>query len=694
MNYYSRFIILFSVFVLVVSSTLFAQQDIRIKKSEFKLDNTGGLKLAWKNIKEADKFYDKGKDFHDEALKEYKLAYRYNGENAALNYKMGVCYLSLNQPDEAIEAFNKALSINEEVAVDIFYLLGKAYHLGYQFENAIRNYQRCLEEDIIKKLDKTKEDMNILIRQCNNGITLMNEPVRVNINNLGKAINSEYDDYGSVLHPNDSVVYFTSRRKHEDNDDRWIGDNKFYTDIFRAYKKNGQWQRAELVPKDLYLDENDAVIEITTKPYRIYIYHGDKDGGDIYYYEEKEKGKWRGPKSFDGMINTKDKETSICFTSDGRGIYFVSNMKDETVGKKDIFYSELNNKDKWTYPVNLGSLINTRLDEEGVFINATEDKLYFSSQGHNSMGGYDVFYSERDVDGHWKEPVNLGYPVNTPNDDLLFRLIDDQGKKAYYTSTRENTLGGKDIYEIIILGEEKDYLTMEAVELISWEKYPDTNLLYKSPSKLAIDTTIYLVGNVMDSIADTGVNSKIQVVDNEQNKIIATYLTDTTGEFKIRLPEKKKYGIEVTARNYLFFADNLDLNKMQIQNDSVYRDFYLDKVEIGKKVVLENIYFETSSDKLKPESFPELERVVELLKNNPTIRLEISGHTDNVGSYLTNKRLSEARAKSVVDYLVDKGINQNRLEYQGYSFTKPIAPNDTPEGRQKNRRVEFEILEK
>jgi outer membrane protein OmpA-like peptidoglycan-associated protein len=522
----------------------------------------------------------------------------------------------------------------------------------------------------------------------------MKEPARVNINNLGKNINSEYNEYGPVLHPSDSMLYFTSRRKHEENEKRWLGDKKFYSDIFYSVKKNGGWQKAKLVPKDLYSKDNDAVLEITTDPERIYIYLGDKDGGDIYYYEKKDKNKWKGPKEFSKLINTNHKESSMSITSDGRTVYFVSDIKEESLGGKDLFVSNLNNKDEWTYPKNLGGLVNSSLNEEGVYINPTEDKLYFSSEGHNSLGGYDIFYSERDVDGNWKEPVNLGYPVNTPYDDVLFTLIDENGKKAYYSSIHDDTYGKKDLYEIIFLGEEKELLTLEALEPISWNVKPNNDLLFSTPEKLAIDTTLYLVGNVMDSMVNKGINSKIQVIDNESNKVVSTFITDSLGEFVIRLPEKKKYGVEVTAKNYLFFADNINLNQMQINNDTIYHDFYLDKVEIGKKVVLENIYFETGSDKLKPESYPELERVVKLLKNNPSIKLEISGHTDNVGSYLANKNLSQARAKSVVDYLVDKGINKNRLKYKGYSFTQPIAPNDTPQGRQKNRRVEFKILEK
>jgi outer membrane protein OmpA-like peptidoglycan-associated protein len=204
----------------------------------------------------------------------------------------------------------------------------------------------------------------------------------------------------------------------------------------------------------------------------------------------------------------------------------------------------------------------------------------------------------------------------------------------------------------------------------------------------------YLKGKIKDKSSEEGIKAKLQLIDNDKNKIVATYLSDKNGEYKIRLPEVKKYGVEITAKDYLYFAEQIDFSKMNVQNDIIQKEFALEKIEVGKKVVIENIFFETGKSKLKPESYKSLDKVLKLLKNNMDLKLEIAGHTDNVGSYMANKKLSKNRAKSVVDYLVGHGIKQSRLEYEGYSFTKPIATNKTSAGRQKNRRVEFEILEK
>lgn len=683
----------FFIFFHFISSHVHAQQDIRVKRREFKIEGKEGFQPAWKSRRKGDNFYDKGRGYYEQALEHFLEAYNYNPDNAALNYKIGVCHFQIGNKEKAIQFFNETLAKNDEVADDVFFLLARAYHLNSEFQNAIRNYQQCLEPEIINDLDTERNRINVYIRQCNNGKELVKEPVRVNINNMGEHINSPYDDYGPVF-KGDSVLYFTSRRKHEKNDDRWPGDRRFYSNIFRSSRQDEQWQQAKLVTGDIFSRHNNAIVEATSDPRRIYVYRGHKDEGDIYYYEHDGR-KWKGPKNFSRLVNTNAKESSMCLTKDGNAVYFVSSMDAENaMGGKDIFYSEKNENGKWTYPANLGSTINTSLNEEGVFVNSTNDKMYFSSGGHNSMGGYDIFVAERDAAGDWQEPENIGYPINTPYDDVLFRMVEGENNKAYYSTVKEDGLGDRDLYEVIFLGEEREFEASISIDPIAWEARPNKELLYRTPDKLAIDTTIYLSGHIMDTVSDQGIQAKLEVIDNQENKVVATHLSDTNGRYVISLPEQKSYGIEVSAKDYLFFARSLNLNEMKMVNDTIYNDFVLDKVEVGKKVVLENIYFETNSAKLKPTSYPELERVIKLIKNNPGIKLEISGHTDNVGSYLANKKLSESRAKSVVDYLVEHGIDQSRLTYKGYSFTQPIAPNDTPEGRQKNRRVEFEVLEK
>jgi outer membrane protein OmpA-like peptidoglycan-associated protein len=351
-------------------------------------------------------------------------------------------------------------------------------------------------------------------------------------------------------------------------------------------------------------------------------------------------------------------------------------------------------KEKWTDPINMGAAINTVYDEEAVFWHPKEDKLYFSSQGHNSMGGYDVFVIERDENGMWSNPENLGYPINTPSDDIFFKM-DENNKQAYYSSVRDNGYGGKDLYKIIILGEEKELKLKTDDIFLAWNYKSIDDLFYYTPSELKVDTALFMTGLVIDSKTTEPIKLvKIEVIDLELSKVVATGLTDTSGYYEIKIPKKKDYGVEVTAKDYLFFVEIAYLSQKQVIDSKVSANFQLDKIDVGAKMVLDNIFFETNKAAIKPESTTALERLASLLIENPTIRLEISGHTDNVGSYRANQKLSESRAKSVVDYMVNKGVGSSRLEYKGYSFNQPIADNGTAEGRSKNRRVEFKVLSK
>jgi outer membrane protein OmpA-like peptidoglycan-associated protein len=211
------------------------------------------------------------------------------------------------------------------------------------------------------------------------------------------------------------------------------------------------------------------------------------------------------------------------------------------------------------------------------------------------------------------------------------------------------------------------------------------------PAIVTIDTTFILTGKVSDASSGDGVMAQLEFIDVDQSRVIATTLSNDTGTYVARLPEGKAYGVEINAKGYLYFLDMVDLTG-KVPEEPVRRDFSLEKVEVGTKVILENIFFETNKATLKPESYPQLEQVLKFLDSNPSVRMEISGHTDNTGSLKLNTNLSQARAESVVRYLVERGVAPSRLDAKGYAYSQPVAPNDTAEGRAKNRRVEFKIL--
>jgi len=360
---------------------------------------------------------------------------------------------------------------------------------------------------------------------------------------------------------------------------------------------------------------NESVVAISADGNFIYLYNGEEGGGDIMVSELK-KGNWKSPKGISGKILSKDQETTIAFSPEGNEMFFVSDQKG-TIGGKDIFYSKLDQKEKWTEPINMGAAINTVYDEEGVFWHPKEDKLYFSSQGHNSMGEFDVFVIERDEEGMWSNPQNMGYPINSPNDDIFFKM-DENGKQAYYSSVRDNGYGGKDLYKIIFLGEEKEMLLSQEDNLLVWNHKPVEDLFYHTPQETKVDTALYMIGLVTDS--KTAEKIQLAKIELEQSQVVATGLADTAGAYKIKIPKKKDYGVEVTAKDYLFFVEIAYLSQKQAVDSKVQANFQLDKIDVGAKMVLNNIFFETNKATIKPESEGELELLANLLIENPTIR--------------------------------------------------------------------------
>ncbi len=683
-------LLVFSLFILPGISQ--AQEKVKIKKAEFKTEQEEGLEEAWKNIKQGDKYYKAGKGTYREAREHYLFAYKYNPDNAELNYKIGVCYLFSDDKFESINYLTRAFRTDENVAKDIRFLTGKAYHLTLEFDEAINQYRKYMESLDPKQLAQERSTIDKLIQECENGKELVESPQRVIINNMGEQINSVGDDYNPVFAPEDSAIYFTSRREHNEKAKRSPIDNKYYEEIYVASAAGEDWEPARNMGKPVNsMNHNTAAVGLSPDGTEFYIYRGYKGGGGIYRSTLKE-GKWGSPKNIPSRMRSKFRETTMCLSPDGKRFYFVSDNEKTSIGGKDIFVSRQDATGKWEEPENIGREINTPYDEEAVFISPDGNILYFSSRGHNTMGGFDVFKSERNDLGEWSPAENLGYPINSPDDDVFYKVTNDP-RFAYYSANRMGGIGGKDIYRIVFLGEEKEMRMSTEDILIAGIQEEGKNGFFTPAVPIALDTSYVLTGKVYDSETGDGVMAKLDFIDVDLSKVVATAVANDTGYYRAKLPEGKAYGIEITATDYLFFLDIVDVSGEE-SDEEIHRDFGLEKVEVGATVILENIFFETGKATLKPESFAQLEQVLKFMNSNPTVRMEISGHTDNTGSLKLNTRLSQARAEAVVDYLVEHGIDPERLDAKGYAFSQPIATNDTVEGRARNRRVEFKILSK
>lgn len=694
----SRNISLFIIISLFISG-LQGQSAVEIKKKDFRKGGTQteGFKEAWKSIREGDKYYEEGVGTYNIARDHYLFAHQYNSEHPGLNYRIGVCYLFGDDKFNAIDYFLGAYDADPGISGDIKYMIGRAYHMVEKFDKA-KQYYMEYKQDLVPGEDIVSQNNRIdkLIMECEYGKDLSANPRRVIIQNLGEEVNSQYDDYNPRFAFNDTALFLTSRRPFGKKPARSDFDNKFYENIFISPVVDGKEFMGAYSPgKPFNAKGNNAIVGIAPDGNQIFMYLGEEDGGSILAAEYKrEKGKWKKPKRLSKKIESDAVETTVAMAPGGKLLYFVSANPELTTGGKDIMVVRKDEKGKWGEPETVGGLINTIYDEEGVYLSNDGQVMYFSSEGHNSMGGFDVFRSVMGEDGRWEAPENIGYPVNTPNDEVFY-VTDKNGFYGYYSTQREGGLGGKDIYKVISLGAEKQVLTRTRDSLIAGLDLLEKNPFLDYPQLLEVDTTLILSGQVKDTImgADTTIMAGLSFLNPGTGEVIARAMTGIDGYYRTRIPEPGIYGVEINATGYLYYLDILDLSGLN-PDEPAERNFYLQKIEVGTKVVLDNIYFETGKSVLTPNSFESLDQVVRFLENNESVRLEISGHTDNTGSLRINTRLSEARARAVVKYIVDNGISESRLEYKGYADTQPVAENDTPEGREMNRRVEFKVLEK
>jgi len=496
------------------------------------------------------------------------------------------------------------------------------------------------------------------------------DTLRIEIESLGSQINSEFKDYAPVITADGSYMYFTSRRPYTEKEKKKNRESmeRIYEAIWD--EQSNSWLPAEPLPEDVnILGRNISNVAISNDGQRLLIYQDDKYGNGDIYEAFLSGATWSAPLSLGKEINSDDHESSASISPDGKTIYFVSARKGGA-GGRDIWKATKGSDGVWSDAENLGKTINTKEDEEGVFIHPDGKSLYFSSKGHNSIGGHDIFKSEL-KNGKWSKPVNMGEPINTPENDLFFVLAAN-GQKGYYATGRNG--GVINIYEIRFIPIAKDD---------------------KEPVSTGPQLTVFK-GVIKDCETGLPIMATIEVTDNEKDEVIATYNSNSqTGKYLISLPSGKNYGININAEGYLFSSQSFDLtsDSLSVYNE-VSKDVCLNKLKVGSKVVLKNIFFDFNKSTLRSESISELNRLKRILDDNPSLKIEIGGHTDSRGSAEYNKNLSNERAKSVVNYLIDNGIDSSRLTYKGYGKDQPVATNETEEGRQENRRVEFKVISK
>ena len=598
--------------------------------------------------------------------------------NMNLAFKLGVCYQSSRRERiQSIPYFNKAVtavsedykgnSYKERNAPLIAYkFLGDAYHLNYQFDKAIEAYGKFIA--VMAENNNTDKELlaetNRKIEMSKTGQRLIATPVRIKIENLGNTLNSAYADYSPVLSADQNTLFFTSRRP-ETTGVQKDGEGNYMEDIYISNKTKTGWSKAANIGAPINTQWHEATVGISADGQTILIYKDDNGDGNIYS-TTLEGDIWSTPVKLNENINSKYWEPSAFISADGNTLYFTSN-KPEGYGGRDLYSSKRTPEGDWAKSVNLGPNVNTPYNEDAPFIHPDGVTLSFSSNGHNTMGGFDIFSSLLSDDGNWSEPVNVGYPVNTTEDDIFYVVTPD-GRKAYLSSFREDGHGEKDNYLVTFLDRKETPLTL-------------------------------MKGIVNDETGKPAKKVEITVTDNETGQVVGLYHTNSkTGQFLFILTPGKNYNITYQAMGHLFYSENMEIPKKSNYYE-IKRAISLDPIVVGSKITLNNIFFDFDKATLRPLSNVELKNLVLLLKSNQNLKVEIAGHTDSKGDEVYNQRLSEERAQAVVNKLAENGINVDRMKAKGYGKTMPAANNkkangsDNPGGRQLNRRVELKITE-
>lgn len=620
---------------------------------------------------------------HKDALENYEKAYALNADNLKTNYRIGILYLDGNYKYKSLPYLEKVLNEEKKPEPDFYKYLGLAYHFAHRFDEAEVNYKKFRE--VAVDLDQTEKAwLERKIQECNNGRLYMANKRNLEIVNLGEQINTPYPDYAPIISTNESCMIFTSRRKGSTGGELDENDD-YYEDIYISYKVDGVWQKAKSVGDNVNTPYNEAGIGFSKNGQEIFIYNHD-GGGDIYYSMFKPDSSLTDPLPIKGKVNGKHTfESAATISSDGKRLFFTSD-RPGGFGSEDIYYADLMPDGTWGKPVNMGDKINTAESEEGPFLDFDDKTLYFSSTAHEGMGGYDIYKTVYDKKNDtWSEAVNMGYPVNSADDDLFFTLSGD-GSHGYFSSGKPNGFGEKDIYMIVMPPRD------DREELL--EKMRAMNLIVRSTKKLEADSNTYEL--------------QISIKDEETGEILEAELLLSSKEFTDKAPSDKnstaylytvnstkeqKYTLVVKKKGFAFATVNFVLTKYEGKMQEVKIPIKMSKAKPGTLVQLHNIYYDFNQYVLRETSYPSLNNLLEFLKEHPSVKIEVRSHTDSKGSAEYNLALSQKRAQSVVNYMKSNGIHEKRIKAKGYGERLPLVSNDDEEeGRELNRRTEFKII--
>ncbi len=619
-----------------------------------------------------DQLYEK-KDYQN-ALVAYYQALRVAKNDPLILFKIGYTYLQTETKGLASSFLEKAYKLDPQIDPKIVYYLGVAYQSNLQFAKAKRIFEQY------KKFVSKKEwpELDQRIQQCILSHVLVSFPVDVLIENAGTGVNSTHDDYGPIVSADGMTMIFTSNRTKDT-----LKTNPGYEDIYISQMVNDEWAAPKKISNEINMGHHDAAASLSPDGKTLFLYY-DMHYGDIYTSKLKADGTWAKPTPLNSNVNSAMfRETSASVSADGQKLYF-SSTRPGGKGNMDIYMSTLDAKGQWGKPVPLGDPVNTWGNEDSPYIHPDGVTLYFSSDGHPGMGSSDIFKTIL-KDGKWQKPENLGFPINSIEYDGFFNISEDK-RTAYFATLRKYGIGGYEILKATFrsVAEKPVIAKVEPIKT-------NTTTVVKEPVKEKVNP--YLIkGKAIDKKTKKPMVVAISIVNVNTKKLLASIQSSPTGDYEFQIPQNGSYVLTAESQGYLFNTINFQVP--QTSSEKLLTDFIMEKAELGSVMVLKNILFETGKSELKPATIQELEKVRKLLLANPNLKVQINGHTDNIGDPVENKTLSLKRALAVVNHLALNGIDFDRLSAKGYGSEKPVASNDDEkDGREVNRRTEIEILD-
>lgn len=593
---------------------------------------------------------------------------------------MGEFYMYMGENKKAVKHFKRSLEIRPSANLNgqLYLDIGELQLKNSEFDDAKKYFDMVLNdtrpsipENVIersKELKKTAE-LNIEARR---------NPSDINPVNIGKGVNTKRPEYFPTITVDGKTLLFT-RELALDNNPNVRGQEDFF--ISNLTEEN-EWGTAYPMPKNINTNMNEGaptfsadgrtVIFVACADITGYDYGPNRNGKGScdLFVTEKIGNRWTNPVNLPGMVNTPTWESQPSLSADGKTLYFIRQVGPREAQRTDIFKSELQPNGTWGQAEHLPKNINTKKQESSVQIHPDGQTLYFTSNGHSGLGGLDIFMSRKDPLGNWGDPINLGYPINTENNENSL-LVGPDGEIAFFASDREGGEGDLDIYH------------------------------FRMPEALRPIKTTYFEGIVFDAISKKPLKGRFELIDVKTGEQVVQSTADPiTGAFLLALPTGREYALNVTFDGYAFFSKNF--NMKEGDGAPIHMDVPMVPIHSENPILLANVFFDLNKSTLRDASFVELKKLKEFLENNNAVKIEIGGHTDSRGDAELNQKLSEDRAKAVYDYLVAQGIDKNRLSYKGYGTSKPInddakidqlsSEEAKDKAHQENRRTEYRIV--